>query len=204
MKKLNIGCGPTHKNGWVNVDIQPFRSVDLVMDVTETWNFDGVDIVYAEHFIEHLSLKNGIRFLFNAAESLKVGGYLRLSTPNVEWVLKTHYDFASRSSSESAIQSTTRINRAFYGWGHQFLYSPALLERIMSEIGLVHIQFFRYGESDVVELQGIEEHGNYSMLDNQFSSVVIIQAQKESEVRYPIDLMAQLEESFIKYNESVG
>ena len=34
--KINVGCGPyDKKDGWINVDIQEFKTVDFVMDVTK-------------------------------------------------------------------------------------------------------------------------------------------------------------------------
>ncbi len=84
MKKVHVGSGPHNlMEGWINVDIRPFKGLDRVLDVTREWPFAEVDYVYGEHFIEHLPLEGAIAFLANAGASLKRGGVLRLTTPNL-------------------------------------------------------------------------------------------------------------------------
>src|SRR5262245_18075777 len=48
--KLNIGCGPNLKAGWVNIDLVP--CADLHLDMRERIPLpDGrVEIIYSEHF----------------------------------------------------------------------------------------------------------------------------------------------------------
>ena len=144
VQKVNVGCGPKPREGWINVDIQPFPSVDKVMDVTKSWPFDELYYVYSEHFLEHLTIDKGIEFLVNAGKSMKRGGWMRLSTPNVEWVLKTHYKWNDLDDKKLAFQSVASINRAFYGWGHRFLYSSYILTTILEEIGYKNISFCGY------------------------------------------------------------
>ncbi|WP_025895701.1 class I SAM-dependent methyltransferase [Kordiimonas gwangyangensis] len=93
--RVQVGCGPKNiKPDWWNVDIRPFPGIDAVMDVTKVWPWRGVlDYVYGEHFLEHLSLSDAIDFLTHSRAALKHGGALRLTTPSVEWVLKTHFKF---------------------------------------------------------------------------------------------------------------
>lgn len=201
MKKINVGCGPSRREGWINVDIQPFKTVDVQMDVTKDWSFEDVSFIYAEHFIEHLTLKDGLKFLYNAGKSLSKGGWIRLSTPNVEWVLKTHYKFDKMGEYEVALNNVTAINRAFRGWGHRFLYSPFLLKEIMIQMGFVSVRLEEYGKSRVPEFNGIEEHGGYSVFDNS-PSVVIIEGQRSRDIRFPTELEKVLTEKFIKYDEA--
>ena len=54
------------------------------MDVTKPWPFNGLEYVYGEHFLEHLSLEGAIAFLNNVWKSLKPGGVILLSTRSVE------------------------------------------------------------------------------------------------------------------------
>ena len=53
--------------------------------------FADVASIYAEHFLEHLALDDGLAFLAECRRVLRPDGILRLSTPNLDWVLLTHY-----------------------------------------------------------------------------------------------------------------
>src|SRR4051794_17468711 len=62
-QKLHIGCGDVALAGWVNIDLAPYPAVDRVHDVTKPLPFESCSFIFAEHFIEHLSLHDGLRFL---------------------------------------------------------------------------------------------------------------------------------------------
>lgn len=177
IKKVQVGCGP--KNilaDWWNVDIRSFPGIDEAMDATQPWKYQNLNFVYGEHFLEHLGLDGAIAFLSNVWSSLKEGGLIRLSTPSLEWVLSTHFDL-SESASKSRIISTFAMNRAFHGWGHQFLYSKEFLEDLLKNIGYKEIKFCEYGESQHPELMKMERHGGYK-IHNGYPSVWIVEATK--------------------------
>lgn len=181
-KRFNVGCGPYHiKEGWTNVDIRPFDGVDLIFDVTNTWPFSNVlEVVYGEHFLEHLTIDAAFSFLDNAFAALRMGGIIRLSTPSLEWVLSTHFSLEKVSSSE-IITQTIGLNRAFYGWGHRFLYSKKMLEAVLLSCGFSNVSFFDYGMSNRHELCGLEQHNGYTVVDTlngSFPSVWIVEAEK--------------------------
>lgn len=71
MLRLNIGCGPHKRSGWVDVDINPAFEPDVVASITDLPYEDGtVDLLYAGHCLEHLSLQNDVgdgRSTFTAA-----------------------------------------------------------------------------------------------------------------------------------------
>lgn len=79
--KLHIGSGPSPIAGWVNIDILPYPGVDHIMDVRHGLPFDSVAFIFAEHFLEHLSLGDGLLFLRECRRALRPDGVLRLSTP---------------------------------------------------------------------------------------------------------------------------
>jgi hypothetical protein len=159
-----VGCGPKNLMAeWWNVDIRSFKGVDEVADVTAPWPWRQLDYVYGEHFLEHIALEQAVAFLRQARASLRPGGRIRLSTPGLEWVWRTH--FRTDESAANVVADTYRANRAFHGWGHQFLYSKPLLERLLGAVGLSDIRFFAYGESDDPNLRGLERHGAYEIVD---------------------------------------
>lgn len=203
IKKVQVGCGP--KNillDWWNVDIRPFPGIDCVMDVTKPWPFDGLRYVYGEHFLEHLSLEGSVAFMNNAWKSLQPGGLIRLSTPSLEWVLSTHFNL-SETDPQKRIDSTFSINRAFHGWGHQFLYSKEFLSTLLNNLGWQNVKFCEYGKSKDPALTGMERHGGYTVA-NGYPNVWIVEATRpntrnESQVS---SYQKVLEKSYMSYIRS--
>jgi predicted SAM-dependent methyltransferase len=156
--RLHIGCGQQAIPGWVNIDNQPLPGVDRVMDVRQGLPFQATAAIYAEHFLEHLSLDEGLAFLRECRRALAPSGVLRLSTPNLDWVYATHYKTGPTATAEETLRDCLQLNRAFHGWGHQFLYNRSMLEAALKSCGYASVRFHRYGQSDVPELSGIEKH----------------------------------------------
>jgi predicted SAM-dependent methyltransferase len=156
--RLHIGCGQEALPGWINLDSRALPGVDRVLDVRDGLPFDDVSAIYAEHFLEHLSLEDGLAFLRECRRVLRPDGVLRLSTPNLDWVYATHYRTGPASSGETKLYDCFQLNRAFHGWGHQFLYNRETLESVLRAAGFTSVSFHRYGESPVAELTGLERH----------------------------------------------
>ena len=177
VKRVQVGCGPKNLLAdWWNVDIRPFDGIDEAMDVTKTWPWsDVLEFVYGEHFLEHLTIAQGMDFLRHAHRALKPGGVIRLSTPSLEWVLKTHFTFGADEIATR--RDNWQINRAFYGWGHRFLYSKAMLTSLIQACGFERPTFHSYGESSRMPLKGLERHGGWAM-GGGFPSVWILEASK--------------------------
>src|SRR5262245_63880305 len=89
--RLHIGCGAQSIAGWINIDNQGLPGVDQVLDVRQGLPFADMASIYAEHFLEHLSLDEVLAFLRECPRVLRPDGALRLSTPNLDWVVLTHY-----------------------------------------------------------------------------------------------------------------
>lgn len=201
--KLHIGCGPKNiKDGWINIDIRKFPGVDLVMDVSQPWpSFGKISHIYAEHFLEHLSLNHAISFLTHASCNLHKDGRIRFSTPSLEWVLSTHFDLTKNSNTRPLSQSWA-INRAFHGWGHKFLYSKEMLIEILSCTGFDNVTFHHYGESDDPHFIGIEQHGGYR-LANEYPSVWICEATASTDNSHNLQrFLNDAQASFLKYVDS--
>jgi predicted SAM-dependent methyltransferase len=156
--------------------VQDLPGVDIVLDVTQGFSFSGVDYIYCEHFIEHLRFDQGFRFLEACYEALSDGGVLRLSTPNLDWVYLTHYSVGSCDVSKR-ITNTFMLNRAFYGWGHQFLYCREVLSEVFAAVGFRKIVEFEYGKSNRPVLRNLERHERYES-SADLPDVLIFEAEK--------------------------
>lgn len=174
--RLHVGCGSEAIAGWVNIDSRPLPGVDRVLDVTSGLPFENVTAIYAEHFLEHLSFDDGLRFLAECRRALRDDGVLRLSTPNLDWVYLTHYQIGRWSEDEESLRDCFQLNRAFHGWGHRFLYNAPSLAAVLRASGFATVRFQKYGESDLAELRGLERHETWEDTP-ELPHVIIAEAQ---------------------------
>lgn len=199
LRRVNVGCGPNHVRAeWWNIDLLEFDIVDQAMDATQAWPFAGLDYVYAEHFLEHLGLDQAIDFLTEAGRALRPGGRIRLSTPALEYILKTHFDFDAEPDRQA--DQTFGINRAFRGWGHQFIYSRPFLEQLLLDIGYAEVTFHRYGQSEDAALRGLERHRNGSGERFGYQGVLIAEGMRGDRLEGLTDeKRAHYHNSFLRY-----
>ena len=157
--RLHVGSGSARLEGWVNIDLQALPGVDVVADVTQGLRFSGAAAIFAEHFLEHLRIDAALDFLREAHRALAPGGLLRISTPNLDWVM-THAYHVGAPAAEKPHHALV-INRGFHGWGHQFLWNREILEQALIACGFENLAWCRWGESARPLFQGIERHEQY-------------------------------------------
>jgi predicted SAM-dependent methyltransferase len=176
--RLHIGSGHAHLDGWINVDIQALPEVDVVADVTQGIRFTNVEAIFAEHFIEHLRIDDAINFLASSHRALQDGGWIRLSTPNLDWVWSTHYhlDMDPEAKKNGAVS----LNRAFHGWRHRFLWNREMLGEALAACGFEPVRWCRYGESELPVFAGLERHVTYVDVP-ELPHVIIAEACKGPE-----------------------
>mgnify|MGYP000069380919 CR=1 FL=1 len=84
--KLDFGCGPNKKDGFLGVDQYAFDGkVDVVLDIVNDvwpWADGSVEEAHASHFIEHLTAVQRVRFFNNLYRVMKPGGQVTIITPH--------------------------------------------------------------------------------------------------------------------------
>lgn len=192
--RLHIGCGQQAIPGWINIDNQGLPGVDQVLDVRHGLPFADVSAIYAEHFLEHLALDDGLAFLAECRRVLRPDGTLRLSTPNLDWVVLTHYR-GPEAGPEDAKTDCIRLNRAFHGWGHQFLWNRSMLEAALRSAGFARAAFYRYGESDDPAFKGLERHETWEDTPD-LPHVLVVEASGQARPeRLPAELLREFREA---------
>jgi predicted SAM-dependent methyltransferase len=163
--KLHIGCGSLHFDGWINVDLNDGPNVDIVWNVTRPFPTpDGTcQYVYSEHFLEHMLVEDGVRFLRDCHRVLMPGGVLRIAMPSVAEPVRQYYedDWREKPWMEKYGYTWIRtraelINIAFRHWGHQWLYDREELHRRLKEAGFQAIEDVEWGQSTYEELRNRE------------------------------------------------
>lgn len=173
--RLHVGSGRERLEGWINIDIQALPEVDVIADVTQGLQFTEAEAIYAEHFLEHLDIDDAVTFLVECHRALAPGAWLRLSTPNLDWVWATHYRLDADAAAKQAF--ALAINRAFHGWRHRFLWNREMLAEALGACGFVDVRWCRHGESELPVFQGIERHETYDDASD-LPHVIIAEARR--------------------------
>lgn len=83
--KLDLGCGPNKKDGYIGVDSIAFDGVDHVCKIgDEPLPFEdgSIEEVHASHFVEHLNAQQRINLTNELYRVLQVGGKATFITPH--------------------------------------------------------------------------------------------------------------------------
>src|SRR5512139_2177396 len=86
MPRINLGCGPSARPGWINCDIAGLPGVDVRCDVRRGLPFerDSVDAVAAIHLIQDLRWDEIEPLFAELVRVLRPGGILRLGAPDLD------------------------------------------------------------------------------------------------------------------------
>jgi ubiquinone/menaquinone biosynthesis C-methylase UbiE len=89
--RLDLGCGPSKKEGFYGVDSRKFPGVDLVFDLTKKWPWkDGsVDEVHCSHMVEHLTWPQRVHFFNEMWRVMKADAKATVITPH--WASNRFY-----------------------------------------------------------------------------------------------------------------
>lgn len=141
------------------------------LDATKRFPFEDnlFSYVYSEHMIEHLTYSQGTRMLKECHRILKPNGRIRISTPDlsfllglygedrselqeryIEWAMKTHVKDAPYCD------ATFVINNFVRDWGHKFIYDEPSLCFALAKAEFSEIVRCEFSASEDVELQGLE------------------------------------------------
>ncbi len=200
--KLNLGCGSVRPKGWINTDsslnaniqkipligkiiTRQFNEVKynddnmVYMNLNKPWRYknNSVDIVYASHLFEHLTLKSANRFLKESYRCLKSGGIIRVVVPDLYKICKqyiTEYESGKEDASTFIMWAMNMHREGQYGakiplWKkvilemqgyphqHKFMYDEKSLSQVFKEVGFKEILSMTYGQSKFIsEIKDVE------------------------------------------------
>jgi len=148
----------------------------LQWDISRPLPFEdgSVDWVYAEHLIEHVSLKVGITWLTEVRRILRTGGLLRLTTPDLRRYVQSYLNgdpfFAKHRrrigmalaavAPPMPARGAFMFNQLFYVYGHQWIYDVDELRYALTQAGFdeaaVRVRGYRDGAlADVAALDQV-------------------------------------------------
>jgi predicted SAM-dependent methyltransferase len=177
-RKLHLGCGRNILAGWLNADIEPCSPDVAYIDLTKPLPFQDAcfDYVFSEHVIEHFSYQQGLAMLRESHRVLRPGGRIRVSTPDLAFVMglygaeksdvqqryiawSTSYIAWSTGAfiSEVPVSSDTFvINNFVRDWGHQFIYDEKELRASLLRAGFRDVERCALNDSSDENLRNLE------------------------------------------------
>ena len=162
LPRLNVGCGMHREPGWINADAAADAEMRLTVKHDEPLPFrDGeLQSVFSEHFIEHLTLEDGLHFLRESARVLRPGGVFRVTCPDLDTLvamlgpndarwrdLARVYESIGDFKPGALVLPEQVINWAFYGHAHRYLWTFRHLSAELAQSGFVDVQRMPFGVS---------------------------------------------------------
>ncbi|MBU7583971.1 MAG: methyltransferase domain-containing protein [Nostoc sp. TH1S01] len=148
---LNLGCGSTIFEGWINADFftntvrfweRPASSRDWMLDLRYPMNCDDNvwDGVFSEHTLEHLYPHQALHLLKEIYRTMKPGAWLRVTVPDLRKYV--HYycgelvdeRFNTWQTGCEAIRYLTQDNL------HLSIWDCELLSSYLKEVGFINIK----------------------------------------------------------------
>jgi predicted SAM-dependent methyltransferase len=151
---LEIGAGEKRgKNGWVTIDIT--KNCDIFWDLKKGIPFpdESISKIYSSHFLEHLSYKEGQRFLDECLRVLVQSGNFSVCVPNARiyieaYLMNSDLDRNLFFDYKPAYNNTTKIDYlnyiAYMDGRHKYMFDKENLIYILESKGFknVHLREF--------------------------------------------------------------
>jgi predicted SAM-dependent methyltransferase len=137
-RKLHIGCGDNVLDGWLNSNYYPDPSHIIHLDATESFPLGNneFDYIFSEHMIEHIPYEDGLLMLNECFRILKPDGRIRISTPNLLFLV----DLYKPDKSDLQLE--------YIKWGHSFIYDEKALRLSLEKAGFTNITKCELNQSD--------------------------------------------------------
>tara|TARA_R110000823_G_scaffold303100_1_gene424411 strand:- start:1295 stop:1864 length:570 start_codon:yes stop_codon:yes gene_type:complete len=150
--KLNLGCGNRKMHGFINVDAREDVKPDFVADVTKiNEQFNGVDLIYACHVLEHFPLKPSTfqptpykEVLKNWFSTLKDGGVLRLAIPDIDAACRYYVDTGDLDILYAFFYGGQKYDFDF----HYHCWNFETLKRDLLEVGFKEVNLYDWSKTE--------------------------------------------------------
>lgn len=148
--RLHLGCGDTYIEDWINIDLaRPGRKQDLDWDLRHGLPFpdSSVEAIFSEHTLEHLALDAALVLFKECAQTLRPGGIMRISVPDLEYHVR-QYSISSDQPQSGAVRLLTPaliLNELFYFHGHRTMYDYPMFDLLLTHSGFQSVRRSSFG-----------------------------------------------------------
>jgi predicted SAM-dependent methyltransferase len=165
--KLHLGSGGRIIDGWANIDITGLRTIPWDLRNPLPLAPGQVRLVYTEHFIEHIDRDAARQLLSRVHAAMTPGAVIRVSTPDLAKLVADYQaGHVVRMEHGGWFPETPcrMVNEGMRLWGHTFIYDEPELIALLKDCGFSDIRRMKWGESDNVELRGLETRPDFDDL----------------------------------------
>jgi SAM-dependent methyltransferase len=141
MPKLDLCCGPSKPDGYVGIDIIPFKGVDYVLDLNHAsipCPSETYDEIRAHDAIEHIS--DGMQLMKDIWRALKPNGLVDVLVPSTDgrgaWQDMTHKSYWNINSFKYWINPAPFLD---YYRGCILFENVELYNTPISDDGVIHV-----------------------------------------------------------------
>ena len=180
IQRLHVGCGNVWLASWLNILFerrQEYGRIKIVngtlvlnYNLLKSWpvESDSIQLIAGSHFIEHLDLNEGMKFVAESFRVLKKGGRLRLSCPDMELYARHYVNNNQKFFDHPLIREWCTFKAAQTpgqifiakaydsGGAHRWFYDFASLKNILERAGFVEIKKVSRLEGQIPDLEKLE------------------------------------------------
>lgn len=190
---VNLGCGPSGLNGWVNFDwgILPLLSKMpvirhlivkfgiLPLNYELEWpeiklvniknrlplNDKTVDNIYCSHVLEHFEKWEAVAILNECRRVLKNNGKIRLVLPDLEKIVKKYKNADNFCRMFFGHNKDVKTFGRLFIRGHQWMYDTESATVLLNAAGFKNILKCKCGQGKVPDLDKLDliEHQEFSL-----------------------------------------
>jgi len=154
LKKLHLGCGNKKIEGYLNVDIRPGDSVDMVADLRNlSFKQNEFDIIYSCAVIEHFGRNEWFDLLKTWTQFLKPGGKIYLSTSDFDAISQR---YEQTKNLEELLGLLIGGQKYEYDW-HGMVFNFSILKKALEEIGYQQVERYDWRAFDTGIL-GVDDY----------------------------------------------
>lgn len=130
---------------------------DLRQDIP--FSDQSVDVIYASHFLEHLTKLDGKRFLGGCVRVLKRNGLLRIAVPNLD----TAMDMYKKGETERMLDLFFYTSEHYDFHMHKYNYNFELLKSFLKEAGFTKVERKEYQKGECPDIGFLDVYPENSL-----------------------------------------
>jgi len=182
---VNVGAGSVRLDGWINTDVVWWS--EMYLDLTRPWPVPpgSVDRIFGDNVIEHFPLDVARAVLRHSYDALRVGGAIRLATPDVERTARAYLENAQLTAdhldrhrrhgfpAEHPVDML-RVTFVYHGHHRGYCFDWAALSAELASAGFADIRRYEAGKSDDPVFRTLERRDE----PTEVATELIVEARK--------------------------
>ena len=153
---MHIGSGPLHDGRFINVDIQPYKSIHYLSEGERIgMTSSSADLIYASHVLEHFSHREIRSVLSEWCRILKPLGEIFISVPDYSKLSKIYNDNGDVDAIKVFLMGSQGNPFDF----HRNIFDGPSLTALLEEVGFTDIRHWQEKDYSDYPFQDYAHYG---------------------------------------------